>query len=73
MGVSFDFFRGEPKLATQVHTTGFSNFLRSFDGHCSQPLVMVRASRSMSMRFSRRRRHERLTGEDDMAGLMLLG
>ena len=72
MGVSFDFFGRESKLATQVHATGFSE-LRSFDGHRGLPLVMVPASRSMSMRFTRRRRHERLTGKDDMAGLMLLG
>ena len=73
MGVSFDFFGRESKLATQVHATGFSNFLRFFDGHRGLPLVMVPASRSMNMRFTRCRRHERLTGKDDMAGLMLLG
>ena len=34
---------------------------------------MVVTSRSMGMRFSRRRRHELLSGQDDVAWFTLLG
>ena len=35
-------------------------------------MMVVFASRPMGVRFGCRRRHERLTGQDDVTGLLLL-